>query len=364
MPDFAEKARHWPKIASVAQLAPRLQNVKPRRYRDYSHTADPPCHDSSSKTSFQFGDHPQGGLIVSCWACIGQGEKGWYDRLENILGVALQIRYSNGKLRYRRPGETAGPDPPPSRLKQPAGPAAIHRREATLADLKKAPMWLAAKGKAPWQGLALDQGRLTAQAYRQSMDDREAPGKDGLRLARYGGAATTLQPSGERKTTRIRPWGSLSEIEEFIAGLKSGREAVSPALALAGSPRMPAPMALLAVDCDYRPAKDPDGAGAEARLRLRTRCAAAGAAVFRSSGGHGFHALFLLAPEADPHRPRQSRTGAPGAPGISAETFLSGSRRMLSLRLDQPLANGGDAVRLPLISAEQADEMIQAAFSE
>ena len=43
MADFAEKARTWPKIASAAELAPLLRNVKPRRYRHYRYAADPPC---------------------------------------------------------------------------------------------------------------------------------------------------------------------------------------------------------------------------------------------------------------------------------------------------------------------------------
>ena len=55
---FAKKARTWPKIASAAELAPLLRNVKPRRYRHYRYAADPPGHESGSKASFQFGAHP------------------------------------------------------------------------------------------------------------------------------------------------------------------------------------------------------------------------------------------------------------------------------------------------------------------
>ena len=359
MPDFAEKARTWPKIASAAELAPLLRNVKPQRYRHYRYAADPPGHEIASKASFQFGDHPQGGLVVTCWACNGPG---WFDRLEDLLGAALQIRYSNGSLRYREPGETARAKPPAPEPRPAPGPAGIHHREAALRDLQQAPMWIAARGNAPWQGLALDQGRLADQAYWQSMDDLEAPGGDGLAFARYGGVAAVIRPSGETAAIRIRPWAPLPEIREFIAWLNF-REPARPAIALAGSPKTSSPMSLLAIDCDYHPENDPDGAGAQARLRLRKLCAAEGAPVFASSGGHGFHASFLLAPEANPSSPRHRRAGAPKAQGICAETFLSGSRRMLSVRLDKPLANSGDAARMPLITAGQSEDLIKTAFS-
>lgn len=218
-------------------------------------------------------------------------------------------------------------------------------------------MWIAARGRAPWQGIAPEQGRLIFQAYRQSMQDAEG---DGLALARYGGQVTIYKPRGEHAVVRIRPWQTLPEVAAFITQITNPQD-VRPALVLSGSPEHPSPMGIAAIDCDYDPEKDRREAAAERRDRLRDNCAAAGAAVFyRSSGGHGFHALFLLAPETGLLHQRQT---FPHGPGIAVETFLSGARRMLTVRLDQPLANAAAGHRLPAITPPQLAELVRKALA-
>ena len=48
---FIEKAREWPRVETADQLARLLSGVKPRRWREYSYVANPPCHASSSGES-------------------------------------------------------------------------------------------------------------------------------------------------------------------------------------------------------------------------------------------------------------------------------------------------------------------------
>ena len=358
MTPFAEKARHWPRIETAGQLAARLNNVRPRQWRHYQYAAEPPCHDSKSRNSFQFGDHPQGGLALTCWACQIPGARGWLDRLEEILHVALQVRYDSGAMRYS--GDGGAPARQPRRASPiKRGAPTMYQERATLADLKNTPMWIAARGRAPWQGVAPDQGRLISQAYRQSMPDA---GGDGLALARYGGQVTVYRPQGEHAVVRIRPWQTLPEVTAFITGITNPQE-VRPALVLSGSPEHPSPMGLAAIDCDYDPEMDQTQAAAERRDRLRELCAAAGAAVYQSSGGHGFHALFLLSPETGLLHRRQTRRICPRAPGLAVETFLSGARRMLTVRLDQPLANAADRHRLPAVTPPQLAELVRKALA-
>ena len=363
MTPHRDKARNWQRIETAAQLAARLRGVRPRRWRNYQFVADPPCHDSRSRISFQFGDHPRGGLTVTCWACQTPGAGGWLNRLEDILGAALQVRYENGALRYSE--ETDRPQPPPRPPKSaPAGnPPALYPAQATVADLMRAPMWLAVRGRMPWQGVAPERGRLVRQAWRQSMEDAGAPDGDGLKLARYGGLTQGDNPQGETGVIRIRPWAPLCEIERFIAGLPPAQQ-VRPALALAGSAAYPSPLGLLAIDCDYEPAEDETGQAGAMRDRLRRDCAAAGAPVYGSSGGHGFHALFLLEAERPPLHRRQNKQTPVTLRGLAAETFLSGAGKMLTVRLDRPLANAEDGRRLPRTTARQAAELVRRALRE
>ena len=112
--DYLERAKNWRRVATAEELAGLLTGVKPKRWRDYQYLATPPCHSSQSgqSTAFAFGNAPGGGLVIHCWAC--HGEAGYLDRLEATLGVALQTRYQNGRLRYaERLSAAARPPPPP-----------------------------------------------------------------------------------------------------------------------------------------------------------------------------------------------------------------------------------------------------------
>ena len=95
--NFLDKL-HLPLIESASELRMRLNHVQERKYKDYQYIAEPPCHSSSSRESFHFGDAPGGGISVGCWQCQ---RPGYLDDLESSLGVRIQVRNPNGSWRWR-----------------------------------------------------------------------------------------------------------------------------------------------------------------------------------------------------------------------------------------------------------------------
>ena len=95
-----EEAMQDPLITDAAGLALYLRNVKRWGHNGYDWSADPPCHASSSgaASSFHFGDAAGGGVKVGCWAgCQGPG---FVKRIEDALGIRLQINV-DGKLTHQ-----------------------------------------------------------------------------------------------------------------------------------------------------------------------------------------------------------------------------------------------------------------------
>ena len=187
---FREKATRWPRIATAGELIPLLRGVRrSAAWKDYQWTAEPPCHSSKSGASLSFGDAAGGGLVIHCWAC--GGGSGWLDDLEERLGVALQVRYANGELRYR---ELAGAGwltaaPAPAERERPGRQLAVAPPKTPLPD----DVWLSlhAKGlgweltgepivyayRNAWGGIVLLHCRFTTAEGKQMR--RIAWGKDG-----------------------------------------------------------------------------------------------------------------------------------------------------------------------------------------
>ena len=349
MTDFAYKAKHWPRISTLAELLARLDVVRPKAWEGYSYTANPPCHESDSKASLSVGESERGGLLVKCWGGCD------LDRIEESLGVALQIRYHDGNLRYReagapRPAAAPPPKPPPSR--EPI----YDVRPFGLSDVRAAKIWLAVKqGKPPkpWTGTI---GGVT-YGFRQSLAN--------LELARHGGEY--VDSKDVRMT--LLPHDSYVKVQGIIRRIedKTGARCV-PAISLAASEAVRYPFPLAVVDCDYRPADDQDGSGAAYRSGLYRRAVRCGLPVYGSSGGNGFHILarahwgpnqgYKADKNGNRTAYRQERWKPPGTQGIAVDVFLPGGRHSLTLRLDKALSEpDGD---LPLLSMEELNDLMLA----
>lgn len=347
MTAFADKANHWPRVSTLPDLIARLDNVQPARWREYSYTANPPCHTSDSKSSLSIGEAEQGGLKVWCWGGCD------LNSIEDSLGVALQVRYSDGRMRYRdaaapRPAPATAHRPPPSR--EPIYEA----RAFSVADLRAANIWLAVKvGKPPkpWTG-RIDG---VTYGYRQSLTD--------LRLARYGGEYVDAE---ERHITLLAH-NSYPKVRGVIARIEetTGVKCV-PALSLAASEDVRYPFPIAAIDCDYSPQYDGDGSGRAYRDGLRRRAERAGLPVYRSSGGNGFHILarahwgpnqgYKTDRQGIKTPYRQERWTPPDTQGVAVDVFLPGGRHSLTLRLDQPIWEPEGQV--PLLSMEALNDLM------
>ena len=346
--DFAYKAKHWPRISTLPELLARLDVVRPKAWEGFAYTANPPCHESDSKASLSVGEAERGGLLVRCWGGCD------LDSIEESLGVALQVRYRDGSLRYREAGATRAAAPPP---KPPPSREPIYEvNPFSLADIRAAKIWLAVKqGKPPkpWTGTI---GGVT-YGFRQSLAN--------LELARYGGEY--VDSKDVRMT--LLPHDSYDRVQGIIRRIedRTGGRCV-PAISLAASEAVRYPFPLAVVDCDYRPDDDEDGSGAAYRGGLYRRAVREGLPVYGSSGGNGFHILarahlgrnqfYANDKNGNTREYRQERWKPPGTQGVAVDIFGPGGRHSLTLRLDKPLSEpDGD---LPLLSMEALNDLMLA----
>ena len=390
---FSERSRR-PRIQTAEELAPYLSHVQPCGRSPYTHTADAPCHTSKNPgfgDSFWFGDaldpsgNPFGGLVVTCWGCLQKGSgpgsaRAMLERVEDAFGVGIQVRWPGwdvdtgttkagyGELRYREPGFQAY-GPPILRpgvftsqlQKRDAGPSTIRwfatqgPETFTLADLQATRVWIAGTSlKAPWQEsrrAARTAGRDTPVCFRQSLDDVDVtPGdtRTGLEVARDGGPAICRPKKGDPTPfpVRVRPWGTLGRIVGGIAAM-SNPDGVHPCLVLSGGKEHACEVDVMAVDLDYHPDQDVDGVGRAFRDALAETLAKAGAPMFGSSSGNGWHCL--LRQDADFLREAQEngtdirfpkKTADPTKDDIGgsafAELFHAGTKRLILLRWKNP----------------------------
>ncbi len=102
MTSFAQKAKSGARVTTAYELTKNLDEVRPYRYKDYTWTANPPCHASTSGTSFRFGDHPHGGIILAAGNRDGPTPattNAWETRWGHIqIGYRYGGRLRGGKL--------------------------------------------------------------------------------------------------------------------------------------------------------------------------------------------------------------------------------------------------------------------------
>ena len=295
--EWSEK-RKLPLVSDAYGLAACLSGVKPNPayqpnavngYADCRWSADAPCHSSKSGRAFVFGDAPGGGVTVRCMACAGSG---LYNRVEEALGVRIQMRRTDGSFRYwidDKPPKTGewvskpipkAPPPENSPLNALALPDGY-----TLGDLFAAKRWFLANGKKP-ATFTLNGRRV---GMRQSL-----PSEDGGAAAAKRGHVTTERTGSDGKpySVRILGWGSLAQVEGLRSRLGWRGASFGYALALTGDEDTPADGALAIVDFDYKPGDDPDGLGAVWRDTVKASMASMGCPIWDSTSGNGFHAVF------------------------------------------------------------------------
>ena len=362
-----------PLIATAARLAPYLSNVLPLAHNGYAYSADPPCHESKSRNSFQFGDDPRGGVKLGCWS-VGCQSQGWVQRIENRLGIRIQINI-DGKLThqgihipgYAAPGSTF-PRKPPAQHKRidrellPATPAA---GPVTLDDWWNAPIWFVGAGRhmegkhaATWQ----------AGGKTWTCRHSKPPKEGGLRLARFGGELLVGSGHGQM----VQPWASYSAIASLIAATPVlVTEERRPCCSLAGDPETPYPLPIGCIDADFHPEQDPDGVGRAFLNGVKAELISAGCPVFSSTSGNGFHAPWVLRAWPDgkvyamveagkrvrawPHRPGAHYHGA------RIEIFAPGDKKLIALWRSRPVANTDPETVIPELGYIDLSRILKAA---
>ena len=370
--DFKERSRR-PRISKAETLAQALANVREDGRAPYQYTADAPCHQSKNPgagDSFHFGNALGGGLVVSCWSCLKAGGAGsareMVERIEDRLGCGLQVRWpGSGGLRYNYGARevSAGNmrhmfgDAAPAQGQGRSSPVRWFATQGgetfTVQDLQETPVWLAGwSAKKPWQQRRRD--GQAPYAFRQSL----APEDGNLVVARYGGDGTQRLPGGKVIPIRVRPWAPLAAILSGITRLLNPA-GIFPVLALSGSTEHPSPLDVLVIDLDYAPGSDTEGVGRAFRIALAETLVQAGAPMFRSTSGNGWHAL--VREDADFLREAQengTEVRFPEDPeenignSAFAEMFPAGTKRLVLLRWEKPMFNTDPGQVIPVVSRE------------
>lgn len=397
---FAQRSR-LPRISTAATLAQCLENVLPLGRYPYTYSADAPCHTShvpGHGDSFQFGDAVDidgnfiGGLSLDCWGCIkGEGgpgaARGMVERIEDKLGRGLQVRWpawddaddaddnerteEPGPLRYKYGAlEIPGHRPPP----RPAG-AATRRKVSrirrfgtqgpdtlTLKDLQEMKVWAVGRGaKKPWQQKS--SGGRPPWCFRQSLAAKDG----GMVVARFGGdGMQTLKvpawaPPGtkpKRIPVRVIAWENL-EVTTAWVNHRPHIAGILPVLSLGGDEDNHSPLDTMLIDLDYHPDLDVNGVGRAFRDALAETLAQAGAPLFASSSGNGFHcvvredATFLREVAVTGTEVRYPRNGDPDIGGAAVvEMFPAGMKRLVLLRWEKPMFNTDPDTAIPVVSRD------------
>ena len=305
-----------PLVSEAVDLVDYLSEVREDEWEDYEYvTPWPPCHDaiSGKSTAFRFGDHPDGGIVIHCFACPAKGR---VKRIEAKLGIRLAARMMDGTILYNpeNPGRVVKP-----KVEREPLSFVLHHDPITLRDLLEAAVWIVVEKKGPAE---IDHRIREPKGWRQSISG-DFP------TARFGGHSGPV---------RIIPWRPYLKALEGVKVVKQrepAKELVKPALCFGGNAEYPYPLDVGVLDCDYKPANDPMGIGARGRDELLARCQQAGMPCFYSNSGNGFHALFRYNP-AELLRTKGKEERKLG-PGLSVDLFYPGVRRLAVVNVHKPV---------------------------
>ena len=341
-----------PLIARADELIPYLSGVERSPFGQYEYIANPPCHESSSGRSFQFGDSPGDGVALGCWGgCQGPG---FVRRIEDRLNVRIQILASDGGLTHsgnssaleRRKAQLArrgylSPDFAPAPANRTILSPGVHATsldgEFSVDALMRLPVWFPVEGKKAY--------RWSYRGQRMGFAHSERPEHGGVGLARGGGM---LRKEGQ-PPVELKPWRTHAALAAQIAKAADGLRA---AVSQAGDADSPCPHDAMIIDLDVH--TDIPGAtdwrdGVIAAFQ-QARCP-----VFRSSGGRGAHILLRLT-EAEIERQRRGRPEgyfrwpAQGAVnGAHADLYPPGRRGLVVLGVERGLDGAGPESVIPVL---------------
>ena len=256
----------------------------------------------------------------SCRKCNNAGRsKDLYRHLLDKMGLSAQRewppprnarQYQGSRRRARRrPVEF----PPAKLIEHPkiTGVALDGPDVLTVADVLNAALWIPGHRGPHWQ-----QGDF---CVRHSLD----PDRGGVKVARFGGKFPD-----KGKTLTARPWRTY---QDALDGCKKLGGDWHPTLCLSGDKDCPYPFKLCVIDADYKPQTpddDPDGEGRRQKEALRAACLSLGMPLVASSGGEGFHALFVSEVDEAPRKLKKKIFT------FNPELFTPDSRQMVTLRAD------------------------------
>ena len=328
-------------IDSAAALAPLLREVRPHPSKPGFFNAQAPCHTSKSgkHTAFDFGDAPSGGLKILC-SNAGCSGPGYIRRVEDALGVRLQIPLPDGRKTYEAPPprqkkgsshQVPTPFAAPIQVSMRRRstlelPVRLHTNDLTIQGLYDAPVWFAGTAKMPFFNVERD-GQT--YAWRQSLP----PERGGITRVREGGPATDRRGD---KTYMMLPHASRSIILGTLRAMQADSRTTCPPqqdwrihLSLAGDADWPFPIDVGAVDFDLkRPKNGPlPTLSVLWRDRLRAALEELGLPTATSASGVNFHALYRIEPADISGAYRLSRSGRWANPaGLPKEPELLGAQ--------------------------------------
>ncbi len=353
-----------PLVETAAELEAYLANPQDNAqyqpgaangYADCKRMATPPCHASKSGLAFVYGDSREGGVTIRCMAACSP----LYRTVENALGIRIQARMPNGRMRWRG-GESAKRAAPPPKLpkREPPSPEPLFALPTpdgySLDDLFAAKRWIVANGK---RGAGFQYGGEYC-GFRQS----KTAAAGGVKTARYGARdVVETDKSGREYRLRVLAWGARRQVDA-LRGMIPNKPHFTTAIALSGDADTPADSAIGVIDFDYKPIdkdtgenNDPEGIGGGWRDSCLELLAAAGCPIWRSTSGNGFHAVFSAPADElgggvwlrEPQRypPLGASHG-----GAGIDIYAPGAKRLVAFRFDKPAANTDSGAIIPTIA--------------
>ena len=287
---------------------------------------------------------------------------GLLDMIRQQTGTEpMQWLADNGLVQLRKGGTArvmgcdrgkSGPRPAPVPEPQPLHATPLGEG-VTVAEFFAGRHWLLSKGKGK---------PATARAGRAAWRQSREPKRGGILLARHGGVVQEVDANGRPYQLKILPWESYDRILELRddPALRVSCNA-EPMVSLAGDADTPCLSDYLLFDMDYHPEHDPAGVSAPVRDTVAQRLAAAGAALYYSRSGHGFHAVMRLAAEdiEAGRRPRRKRATPGQLPGLAFDMFLPGDKSPLNLSRERPNSNASPDHILPVVTLTELDAVLR-----